>query len=94
MKNTKIMFKKVSKILDIPEDIITVSTKLIINSNNKVEIEGYKQIEDFNNFCILIRGIDLKIQIIGKNLDINEMLDNKIVIEGKVEEIIYLKQGE
>lgn len=85
------IFKNMSKILDIPQEIVTLETTVFITKNNKIEINGYKQIEDFNNLSILIRGIDIRIQIIGKNLDIYEMLDSKITIEGEVEEVIYLK---
>lgn len=85
------IFKNMSKILDIPQEIVTLETTVFITKNNKIEINGYKQIEDFNNLSILIRGIDTRIQIIGKNLDIYEMLDSKITIEGEVEEVIYLK---
>ena len=90
-KSKKYIFKNVSKILDIPEDLINLETKVTIFSNNKLEIDSYKQIEEFNNLSIVIRGIDVKIQIIGKNLDINEMLDSKIIVVGKIEEVMYIK---
>ena len=79
------------KIFNMPEYINKKITKVTIISNVKILIEGYKNIEDYYKHYIKIKGFDIDIIIDGKDLNILEMTDIDLVIEGEIISINYKK---
>lgn len=73
-----------SEVVDIPEYIISNSSKITIINNNNVMIEGYKNVIDYFSHYIKIKGNNLEIVIDGKDLDIKEITDDDLVITGKI----------
>lgn len=63
--------------------------KLILN-NNKLNIVNYDEIIDFSLSNIKIKLKDKIISIEGKNLVINKMVDNEILITGYISNINIL----
>lgn len=63
--------------------------KLILN-NNKLNIVNYDEIIDFSLSNIKIKLKDKIISIDGKNLVINKMVDNEILITGYISNINIL----
>ena len=59
------------------------------NGNNNILIEGYKQIIDYYDDYIKIRANNMDILIDGKNLDIKEITDFELVVEGDIYSINY-----
>ena len=56
--------------------------KMLIKNNN-IDIENYTKIIDITDTKIEILNNDIKIKILGKNLTINKLLNNEILIIGK-----------
>ena len=61
----------------------------IISSNNYVNITNYIKILDFDSNNIDIELSNYNLLIKGKELVINKMYDNELLIKGKIESIIY-----
>ena len=61
----------------------------IISTDNYVNITNYNKILDFNSNNIDIDLGNYNILIKGKELVINKMYDNELLIKGKIESIIY-----
>ena len=61
----------------------------IISSNNYVNITNYTKILDFDSNNIDIELSTYNLLIKGKELVINKMYDNELLIKGKIESIIY-----
>lgn len=62
--------------------------KMLIKNNN-IDIENYTKIIDITNTKIEILNNDIKIKILGKNLTINKLLNNEILIIGKYNNILF-----
>ena len=52
-------------------------------------IEGYKKIVDYYDDYIKIKANNLDVVIDGKELDIKEITDFELVIEGKIYSVNY-----
>lgn len=61
----------------------------IISTNNYVNITNYNKILDFDSNNIDIELSNYSLLIKGKELVINKMYDNELLIKGKIESIIY-----
>ena len=61
----------------------------IISTNNYVNITNYIKILDFDSNNIDIELSNYSLLIKGKELVINKMYDNELLIKGKIESIIY-----
>ena len=81
------------KLVDIPEELFKNKCKITTLDCNKTIIEGYKSIIDFNSTYIGIRGVDLEIDITGKKLEIQEVSEIDLLIEGEIENISFRKVG-
>lgn len=73
-----------SEIVDIPNYVISDSSKITMVDNKQVLIEGYKNVVDYYLHYIKIRGNNIEIVIDGKDLDIKEITDDDLVITGKI----------
>ena len=62
--------------------------KMLIKNNN-IDIENYTKIIDITDTKIEILNDDIKIKILGKNLTINKLLNNEILIIGKYNNILF-----
>lgn len=83
--------EKFSCFLELPREVVTKSTKLTSIENNNVLIEGYRQIIDYYDDYIKIRANNMDILIDGKDLDIKEITDFDLVVEGDIYSINYQK---
>ena len=81
--------EKFSCFLELPREVVSKSTKLTSIENNNVLIEGYRQIIDY--YYIKIRANNMDILIDGKDLDIKEITDFDLVVEGDIYSINYQK---
>ena len=82
---------KFSEFLELPQEIVDKSTKITAIDDNNILIEGYKKIEDFCDNYIKIKTNNMDIVIDGVGLDIKEINDYELVIEGKIYSINYKK---
>ena len=77
--------------MELPQEIVDKSTKITAIDDNNILIEGYKKIEDYYDNYIKIKANNMDIVIDGVGLDIKEINDYELVIEGKIYSINYKK---
>ena len=82
---------KFSEFLELPQEIVDKSTKITAIDDNNILIKGYKKLEDYYNNIIKIKANNIDIVIDGVGLDIKEINDYELVIEGKIYSINYKK---
>ena len=81
--------ERVSEFLELPPEVVSESTKVTIIEDVNVLIEGYKKIVDYYDDYIKIKANNLDVVIDGKELDIKEITDFELVIEGKIYSVNY-----
>ena len=92
MKNTIVHAKeKFSDFLELPPEVVSNSTKITSIENSDILIEGYKKIVDYYDDYIKIKAHNMDIVIDGKDLDIKEITDFELVIQGKIYSLNYKK---
>ncbi len=85
------MKEKISTFLELPKEVIENATKITVIEDQSILIEGYKKIVDYYDNYIKIRANNMYVVIDGSNLDIQEITDFELVIEGKIYSINYKK---
>lgn len=80
---------KFTEFLELPKEVVGASTKITSIENTSVLIEGYKQIMDYYDDYIKIKANTMEIIIDGKSLDIKEITDFDLVIEGNIYSVNY-----
>lgn len=83
--------EKISEFLELPKEVMLKSTKITSIENSNVLIEGYQKIIDYYDNYIKIKANNIEIVIDGENLDIVEITDTELVIEGKIYSLNYQK---
>ncbi|MDO5557576.1 MAG: YabP/YqfC family sporulation protein [Clostridia bacterium] len=87
MKKRKI--ERFNDILEIPREVSTTEPKITILSFNKMLIENHKGILEYQDIYVRIKTDIGLINISGLNLSLNEMRDNEIIINGKIEGVDF-----
>ena len=88
MKNKKKSKERnIDKFLEIPKEVSTNIPRIINMGFNRLLIENYTMIMDYQDFFIRIATEIGLININGFNLKINEMTANELYIIGKIESI-------
>lgn len=82
---------KFSCFLELPQEVVSNTTKITLIDNKNILIEGYKQIIDYYDDYIKIKANNMDILIDGKKLDIKEITDFDLVIEGNIYSVNYQK---
>lgn len=80
---------KFTEFLELPKEVVGSFTKITSIENTSVLIEGYKQIMDYYDDYIKIKSNTMEIVIDGKSLDIKEITDSDLVIEGNIYSVNY-----
>lgn len=83
--------ERVSEFLELPREVLLKSTKITCIENNSILIEGYQKIIDYYDNYIKLKSNNMDIVIDGENLDIVEITDYELVIEGKIYSLNYQK---
>lgn len=82
---------KFDKLFDIPEEISSDIPKVTILGFNKMLIENYKCILEYQDFFIRIKMKTGLIDINGFNLVMNEMTKDDLIITGLIEGVDFEK---
>ena len=83
--------EKVSDFLELPKEVMSKISKITVIEDKSVLIEGYQKIVDYYDDYIKIKANNLDVIIDGKSLDIQEITDYELVIEGTIYSINYKK---
>ncbi|MEG2310393.1 MAG: YabP/YqfC family sporulation protein [Clostridia bacterium] len=82
---------KFSDFLELPLEVVSKCTKVTSIENTNILIEGYEKIVDYYDDYIKIKANNMDIILDGKNLDIKEITDSELVIEGTIYSFNYKK---
>lgn len=82
---------KIDKILGIPEDISSDAPKITILSFEKMLIENYKCVLEYQDFFIRIKMSTGLININGYQMTMNEMTKDDIIVTGTIESVDFEK---
>ncbi len=80
---------KVNKLLDIPQEVSTNIPKITILGFEKMLIENYKAILEYQEFYIRISTHIGILNINGYELNLNEMTTDDLLITGKIDGIDF-----
>ena len=83
------MQSKMNRLLEIPQEISTNLPKLTIVGFEKILIENYKAILEYQDFYIRISTYIGILNINGYELDLKEMTTDDLLITGRVEGIDF-----
>lgn len=78
-----------SEFFELPKELVTSSTKITVIENKRVLIEGYKQVMDYYENYIKVKTNNNEVVIDGKNLDIKEITDSTLIINGVIYSLNY-----
>lgn len=81
--------KKLDKLLDLPEEISTDEPKITVLSFEKLVVENYKGILEYDENLIKVSTYIGIVNIIGKNLTLNEMTVDDVMIMGNIDAIDF-----
>ncbi len=84
---------KIADELDLPDNILTDNSNIIITGNRKIIIESHDGIYTYEKDIVSINSKYQIISIKGIDLKIGEIDNFRIIIEGKINEI-KIKQKE
>ena len=87
MKKNRLI--RLSKVLEMPEEIISTVPKVTTLGFEKLLVENYKNILEYQDFFIRINTSIGIININGMGLKMGEMTTDDIVIEGKIDSIDF-----
>lgn len=82
---------KFDKLFDIPEELSSDIPKITIIDFNRMLIENYKCILEYQDFFIRIKMSTGLININGFKLIMNEMTKDDLIITGIIESVDYEK---
>lgn len=87
------MVSKISEFLEIPGELVGNNTKLTLVGNKYMYLEGKYKVADYYDYYIRIITKKYGINITGEALEIKEMKDVELVVEGKIKNLEYEIRG-
>ena len=88
------MVNRIASFLEMPEEVVGDNTKITLVDNKYLYLEGNNQIEDYYNHYIKIKTKKNVIALDGKHMEIKEISDSELCIEGQILGITYESRGE
>ena len=79
--------KRINEILEIPKEVYTNEPHIVLNSFEQMIIENYKGILEYEDFFVKISTYIGNININGFNLKLENMSEDDIKINGKIESL-------
>lgn len=81
--------KKINRLLELPEEVVTNKPKLTIVGFEEVLIENYKAILEYEDYYIKINTHIGAININGFNLRLKEMTGDDIMVLGNIDSMDF-----
>ena len=81
------MKRRLDKILEMPEEVYSNTTKLTITGFNEMILENYKGILEYEEYFTSISTHIGIINISGYNINLEKMTNDDIKITGKIESV-------
>lgn len=87
--NKEKMVDRIASFLEMPEELVGDNTKITLVDNKYLYLEGKNNIVDYYDHYIKIKTKKVTISIDGKKMEIKEIGDNELVIEGEILNVSY-----
>ena len=84
-------YTKLDNLLELPREVASTDIKITIQGFNEILIENYKNILEYQDILIKINTFEGAITIYGYNLKLEQMTDEDIKINGKIDSIEFEK---
>ena len=78
--------------LNLPDELVYDYAKITMIENKEILIEGSNNIVDYYDNYIKIQTKNVYIILDGKNLNINEINDNELLISGNIINVGYISR--
>ena len=78
--------------LNLPDELVYDYAKITMIENKEILIEGSNNIVDYYDNYIKIQTKNIYIILDGKNLNINEINDNELLISGIISNVGYMSR--
>ncbi len=88
-RRRKKVASRISKALEMPEEVSSRAPKLTILKFEEVLIENYKGILEYQDFFVRIQTYIGIININGFKLSLEEMTVDDVIVKGKIESIDF-----
>lgn len=82
---------KFDKFFEIPEEVAEDIPKITILNFDKMLIENYKYVQEYQDFFIRIKMSNGLLDINGFNLILNEMTKDDLIVTGTIDSIDFEK---
>ena len=82
---------KFTKLFEIPDEVVSDVPKVTVVNFDRILIENYKCILEYQDIFIRIKMSNGLIGISGLNLELNEMTKDDLIIRGTIESIEFEK---
>lgn len=82
-------FSRINEILEMPVEISTEQPKITILGFNKMMVENHRGILEYQDIFIRIKTTIGMLNVSGIDLTLNEMRNNELIINGKIDEIEF-----
>ena len=82
-------YSKLDSILELPREVASSDIKLTLNGFDEILIENYKNILEYQDVLIKINTFEGAITIYGFNLKLEQMTDEDIKVNGKIDSIEF-----
>ena len=88
MKRNKLKkYSKLDSLLEIPREVVSTDIKITINGFEEILIENYKNILEYQDVLIKVNTYEGTVTIYGFNLKLEELTDEDIKVNGKIDTI-------
>ena len=82
-------YSKLDSLLEIPREVASTDIKITMNGFDQVLIENYKNILEYQDILIKVNTFEGAVTIYGFNLKLEQMTDEYIIINGKIDSIEF-----
>ena len=88
-RNKPKKYTKLDSLLEIPREVVSTDIKITVNGFDEILIENYKNILEYQDVLIKINTYDGAITIYGFNLKLDQLTDEDIKVNGKIDTIEF-----
>ena len=81
--------RKILDALELPEEIAAGAVKISVISFEKVRVDNYKSLIEYEKEVIRINTAEKLIKISGRDMEISEVTDESVEIKGNISGIIF-----
>ena len=82
-------YSKLDNLLEFPREVASSDIKITITGFDEILIENYKNILEYQDILIKLNTFEGAITIYGFNLKLDQMTDEDVKVNGKIDSIEF-----